>query len=146
MQQQVFEKYFTLDEAVSLLPFVRQTFETAHRELAELSDDIILYKRMHQIQEEEGAYGDSQDKNAIMNVLHQKWHAYEARFYHWVGILADKGIQVRDFKRGLIDFPYKAKDGTEYLLCWQLGEEGLFYFHNMYEGFAGRKPITLLPE
>jgi hypothetical protein len=149
MQQQVFEKYFTLEEAVGLIPFVINTFDKAHVELAELSDDIFLYKRMHQIQEEEGLLADKSEKKTttpIMEVLHHKWHAYEGCFYRWVNVLVDKGIQVRDFKKGLIDFPYQAKDGSEYFLCWHLGEEGLFYFHDLVEGFSGRKPISLLPE
>ncbi len=146
LKQQLFEKHFTLDEAASLLPFVKQTFERAQGELAALRDDIILYKRMHQVMEEEGPFFNGAQPNQIVDVLQHKWHCYEECFYRWVNLLADKGIQVRDFKKGLIDFPYQARDGSEYFLCWHLGEEDLFYFHDVYEGFAGRKPISLLPK
>jgi hypothetical protein len=146
VQKTLYEKHFTLDEAVGLLPFVQQTLEKAHRELAELRDEIVLYKRMNQVQEEEGILNVDPACGSLADVLHHKWHLYEECFYRWVNVLSDKGIQVRDFKRGLVDFPYRSKNGTEYLLCWQLGEEGLFYFHSPSEGFAGRKPTTLLPE
>lgn len=144
--QTVFEKYFTLDEAVQMLPAVREVFAKAHDELAQYRDEVILYKRMYQVQEEEGVSREDPNFKMIQDVLHQKWHAYEDCFYRWINVLVEKGIQVRDFKKGLIDFPYRAKNGEEYFLCWQLGEEGLFYFHSTHEGFSCRKPTTLLPE
>jgi hypothetical protein len=52
------------------------------------------------------------------------------------------GVQVKDLDRGLIDFParHPARDETV-LLCWQLGEEAVEYWHGLEEGFAGRKPL-----
>ncbi len=133
-----------------MLPFVQETFAQAHAELSELRDDIILYKRIHQVKEEEGhqvvSKVDDPSSHAISELLNAKWHCYEECFYRWVNVLTERGIQVRDFKKGLIDFPYRAKNGAEYFLCWHLGEDGLFYFHDVYEGFTGRKPISLLPE
>lgn len=146
MLQQVYEKYFTVEEAVGLLPFVAATCRKGHWELSELRDEIILYKRMHKIREDEGVLSQGPDIQVLLEILRQKWHEYEDSYYRWVDVLAEKGIQVRDFKKGLIDFPYKAKDGTDYFLCWHLGDEGLFYFHDGSEGYAGRKPISMLPE
>jgi hypothetical protein len=59
--------------------------------------------------------------------------------------LEDKGIVLRDPKRGLIDFP-ALHAGREVLLCWQLGEEGLEWWHLPEEGFAGRRPLPMPPE
>lgn len=150
LQQSVFEKHFTLEEAVRMLPFVKTTLKEAYQELSELKDEIVLYKRMHQLHEEDALDDLATDlepaSKQLQEVLNYKWHIYEETFHRWVAALSDKGIQVRDFRKGLIDFPYQAKDGTEYLLCWHTGEEGLFYFHDLYEGFQGRKPISLLPE
>lgn len=51
------------------------------------------------------------------------------------------GIQLKDYSRGLIDFP-SIKNGQVVLLCWQLGEEEkIRYWHEIEAGFAGRKPI-----
>ena len=33
------------------------------------------------------------------------------------------------------------RDGEEVLLCWQVGEEEIAYWHGLEEGFAGRKPL-----
>ena len=50
------------------------------------------------------------------------------------------GIQVKDVDRGLIDFP-AVIDGQDALLCWQLGEPRIAYWHTPEDGFAGRRPL-----
>ena len=60
--------------------------------------------------------------------------------------LQEKGIVLRDPDRGLIDFPAKHPGGREVLLCWQLGEEDLSWWHLPEDGFAGRRPLPLPPE
>jgi hypothetical protein len=59
--------------------------------------------------------------------------------------LEEQGIVLRDADRGLIDFP-ALHSGREVLLCWQLGEESLAWWHLPEEGFAGRRPLPLPPE
>ena len=54
--------------------------------------------------------------------------------------IAALGGEVKDFERGLVDFP--CQRGTETVcLCWQYGEKRLAFWHTVEEGFAGRKPI-----
>jgi hypothetical protein len=51
------------------------------------------------------------------------------------------GVQLKDFGRGLIDFP-SLRDGRVVLLCWQLGEgDRLEWWHDVDAGFAGRTPL-----
>jgi hypothetical protein len=59
--------------------------------------------------------------------------------------LEEQGIVLRDPDRGLIDFR-ALHSGREVLLCWQLGEEGLGWWHLPEDGFAGRRPLPLPPE
>ena len=59
--------------------------------------------------------------------------------------LEDEGIVLRDPDRGLIDFT-ALHNGREVLLCWQLGEEELGWWHLPEDGFAGRRPLPLPPE
>lgn len=55
--------------------------------------------------------------------------------------LNDLGIQLKDYARGLIDFP-SIREGRIVLLCWQLGEnERIEWWHEQDGGFAGRKPL-----
>jgi len=54
----------------------------------------------------------------------------------------EAGAQVKSLADGLLDFP--ARRGDEIvLLCWQLGEDEIRYWHRTDEGFAGRKPLPL---
>jgi hypothetical protein len=50
------------------------------------------------------------------------------------------GVLVKDLDTGLVDFPAR-HDGKEVLLCWQVGEDEVAYWHGVDEGFAGRKPL-----
>jgi hypothetical protein len=51
------------------------------------------------------------------------------------------GVQLKDFDRGLIDFP-SLREGRVVLLCWQLGEgDELEWWHDMDAGFGGRTPL-----
>ncbi len=55
--------------------------------------------------------------------------------------LDESGIQIKDFARGLIDFPSERK-GKIVLLCWQLGEKDeIEWWHDIETGFAGRRPL-----
>ena len=52
------------------------------------------------------------------------------------------GVQVKDLDRGLVDFPCLHR-GRVVLLCWELGEDEVAYWHGTDEGYAGRKPLPL---
>lgn len=58
--------------------------------------------------------------------------------------LNDQGIEVKDFNRGLIDFPHKRASGEVVYLCYLLGEPKIETWHSIEGGFAGRKPLTSL--
>jgi hypothetical protein len=52
------------------------------------------------------------------------------------------GVQVKDLDRGLVDFPCEHR-GRVVLLCWELGEDEVAFWHGADEGYAGRKPLPL---
>jgi hypothetical protein len=39
-----------------------------------------------------------------------------------------------------VDFPSE-RDGRRVLLCWQLGEERVAWFHDEHAGFTNRRPL-----
>src|SRR5947199_127615 len=55
-----------------------------------------------------------------------------------VAQLEELGVLVKDLDRGLVDFP-ALRDGEEVLLCWEVGEDEIAFWHGVDEGFAGRK-------
>jgi hypothetical protein len=63
------------------------------------------------------------------------------RFTDEMSELEALGVQLKDFDRGLVDFP-SLRDGRVVLLCWQLGEgDELEWWHDLDAGFAGRTPL-----
>ncbi len=58
-----------------------------------------------------------------------------------VGRLDELGVQLKDYARGLVDFP-SMRDGRVVLLCWQSGEgDQIEWWHDVEAGFAGRQPL-----
>ena len=59
-----------------------------------------------------------------------------------VDAIAEHGAQVKDVDTGLVDFPAR-RHGETVLLCWQLGEDEIRYWHRVEDGFAGRQELPL---
>ena len=57
-----------------------------------------------------------------------------------IGEIQAMGVLVKDLDSGLVDFPAK-RDGEDVLLCWQLGEDEVAYWHGLEDGYAGRQPL-----
>ncbi len=54
--------------------------------------------------------------------------------------IVELGVEVKDLDEGLVDFPALHR-GETVLLCWQLGEDEVRYWHSVEDGFAGRRPL-----
>jgi hypothetical protein len=50
------------------------------------------------------------------------------------------GMQIKDFDRGLVDFPH-LRDGREVFLCWELDEDDIDFWHEIDDGYAGRERL-----
>lgn len=48
------------------------------------------------------------------------------------------GCELKDWRRGLVDFP-STHEGREIELCWRLGEERVEHWHDVGAGFASRQ-------
>jgi Uncharacterized conserved protein (DUF2203) len=58
-----------------------------------------------------------------------------------VGELEAVDIVLRDFERGLVDFP-AIRDGEEVYLCWLVDDEDrIAFWHEPEAGFGGRRPL-----
>ena len=51
------------------------------------------------------------------------------------------GIQLKDRRLGLVDFPSEM-NGRQILLCWRLGEPEIQFWHDVDAGYAGRQPLS----
>jgi hypothetical protein len=68
--------------------------------------------------------------------------ALARRLARLVDEIGSHGAQVKDLDSGLIDFP-ALRRGETVLLCWQLGEDEIAWWHSVDDGFAGRRPLPL---
>jgi hypothetical protein len=53
------------------------------------------------------------------------------------------GVELRDFSRGIVDFPAE-HDGRPISYCWLYGEPEVSHWHEPSASFACRQPIELL--
>ena len=124
-------KLFTIPEANALLPSVRtivQKIQRAHRNVARYRDDA---KKAAEAAENGGG-GVAAGINYAQALV-----ALTGKITELEGL----GVQLKDFERGLVDFP-SLRDGRVVLLCWQMGEgDELEWWHDVDAGFAGRTPL-----
>lgn len=124
-------KIFTIEEANALLPTVREKLlkiQRCHRSL-------YVYHEPAKLAAEAGEQGGGGISNGpqYAKLLLQLTTA--------ISDLETLGVQIKDFDRGLIDFP-SLREGRVVLLCWQLGEgDEVEWWHDVDAGFAGRTPL-----
>ena len=132
------ERHFTPEEANELLEQVRPVAESlvAHRR----AFTVAAARRARLSHRISGNGGDldPQEPSELQAQVEREAEAVA----HAVDELQQLGVLVKDLDRGLVDFP-ALRDGVEVLLCWQVGEDEVAYWHGLEEGFAGRKPLPL---
>jgi hypothetical protein len=132
----VASRHFTPEEANALLPEVRPLAERLVERAAELDRAEAGHARLlARIGGNGGNLPPSELAEATEAVA-----AAEAAVARCVRRLHGLGVQVKDPRSGLVDFP-ALHEGREVLLCWRAGEESVAYWHGLEEGFAGRKAL-----
>lgn len=124
-------KLFTVAEANALLPTVRgilNRIQRAHKKLVSYHEAAKI--AAEGAEQGGGGFGDGLRYANLLIELTSQTSELEAL-----------GVQLKDFDRGLIDFP-SLRDGRVVLLCWQIGEgDEVEWWHDLEGGFAGRTPI-----
>jgi hypothetical protein len=124
-------KLFTVEEANALLPSVRQLLQRLQRFRRRLS----AYRQEARQAAEQADQGGGGIPDGLL------YARLLTNFAGEMGDLESMGVQLKDFERGLVDFP-SMRDGRVVLLCWQLDEgDELEWWHDMDAGFAGRTPL-----
>lgn len=124
-------KIFTVDEANALLPSVKKIvarIQKSHKAVSRYRD--AAKKAAESAERGGGGIEGGQRYAEVLSDLTIALSELEAL-----------GVQLKDFERGLIDFP-SLRDGRMVLLCWQMGEgDELEWWHDLDAGFAGRTPL-----
>lgn len=124
-----FHRHFTLDQARALLPELRRIFRDAHhrRDVVQKTDTELGNK----LRQTGTDVGGEKVSGLLMDML--QLNAQLRR-------LQDMGVQIKDFDRGLVDFPH-IRDGREVFLCWELDENDIEFWHDIDAGYAGRERL-----
>lgn len=125
---------FTVDQANRTLPLVRKIVQDVvafHRRWRETILELDLAvstarpeaSRGSALELEQKAQGIARDLEACQRELDEL------------------GIQLKDPRLGLVDFPSEIL-GRPMLLCWRLGEPEVRFWHETDAGFSGRQPLS----
>ncbi len=124
-----FQRYFTVGEANALLPELRvkllrlqAMLQRLREEYHEKELELLKLERTNGKHPEWGESSVAREIHKAVDELHQM------------------GVYLKDIDQGIVDFPH-IREGREVMLCWQLGEERVQYYHELDTGFRGRKPI-----
>jgi hypothetical protein len=131
------DRTFTLEEAQSLIPVLeallrramegKKVIEQVENELQQVATRVFI------------TGGLLLNPVALSRRKAERERALQ-RVKDAVAEIDATGVQVKDLDIGLLDFPCVVEDRT-ILLCWKLGEKKVAYWHDLEEGYKGRKPI-----
>lgn len=155
------ERFFTLEEARYLLPELRKLLQDANKELdeharlLEEANQVYLKAEMELDDSQAPEHEDNRSltkfrqqrakfESAIDN-LSRVQNEYLRILETWVDKISGYGVILRKIREGLVDFP--AKEGKfRYFLCWQFNESDISHWHEVEDGFAGRRKLSTLLE
>jgi len=124
---------FTVEDANRTLPLVR-------RIVGDLVRDYWRWQEKIREFEEVAANRIVGEPNEHADRLEIEAQQLAREIDGYVAEIRELGVQMKGFDTGLVDFPGEI-DGRPVLLCWQLGEESVQYWHEENAGFAGRRPL-----
>ena len=130
------DRYFTLDEARRLVPWLKETFEA----IAPLRDKA---NRLNAgIRELAGRMRGNGGGESYRRLRHLRRELRETSdlIDERTGEIHGRGILVKGIDPGLVDFPSQ-REGQAVYLCWLEGESELEFWHEIDAGFAGRQPL-----
>jgi hypothetical protein len=133
-------RYFTVEEANALLPELRVILEhlqTRRRALEERQQGLEA------IRQQAGENGYRLGGDPFLRLKREAEFILE-ECNSAIKKIEALGCLLKDLQLGLIDFPSLRGD-QEVLLCWKPDEVEVAYWHDLTEGFAGRKPIRSDP-
>ena len=123
-------RLFTVTEANEILPKVRPKLERLRKLSRRISD---FRDQARAAAAASGSGGGMKSGSIYVKAL--------SEIDRITTELGEDGIQLKDYDRGLIDFPC-LRDGRIILLCWQLGErEEIEWWHDVDAGFVGRQRL-----
>lgn len=114
------------DRALVLVQRIAADIVAGYPELLELQEML----------EEVQQHGPVDDVRRLQDLIAES----VSHLQDYIVELDEVGVELRDFIRGVVDFPAE-RDGREIRLCWRFGEERVGYWHEIGRGLAERRPL-----
>jgi hypothetical protein len=146
-------RFYGIDEANEALPDVERILldlRDQRAELIRLRDAVLAASKRD---DERGGgeapaatSGDDPDARdteaaAARRLMRLRMQGLIDQMQAGVTRLVEREVTLREIEAGLIDFPALAS-GRQIWLCWRLGEGDIGWWHELDEGFAGRRALT----
>ena len=125
-------RLFTLEEANALLPELRELLAELRRAVEE-HDAVAPEARTARAKIRGNGRGIREEPLARQEATHEQIRRLSGR-------IQELGIELKDPRTGLVDFP-SLREGRTVYLCWKLDEPAVAYWHPVDTGFAGRRPL-----
>ena len=148
-------RFYGIDEANQALPDVERILldlRDQRAELIRLRDAVLAASRS-----EDRAAGDSPEPEtgdvdgdpdapdpetaAARRLMRLRMQGLIDQMQAGVTRLVEREVTLREIEAGLIDFPALA-NGRQIWLCWRLGEGDIEWWHELEDGFAGRRRLS----
>ena len=131
LEEEFSRRYFTVEQATALLPKINRILKKV----------ISLNKALDILSSIEiEVYDDDYENMMKVTRINGQFHKLSYQFFSGIEKMEDIGCIVKDYEVGIIDF-YSRFEGRDIFLCWRIGEEGINFWHEISEGYSGRKPI-----
>jgi len=123
-------RVFTLSEARNLIPRLRKLLACVRHEREALLDMRIEIDRAREKASDGGG-----------SIYGSVYLTHMIGFSEAIQEVQLLGVHIKDFRNGLVDFPYEYEGRIVYL-CWKPDEDEIGWWHEIDSGFAGRQPLT----
>jgi hypothetical protein len=138
-------RFFDLDEANETVPELRTILETLRDERSQLIALRDEFARQTALETTPGDAAAARNRGlaAERRRLRLRMQGVIDQMQAGVARIDELGITLREIETGLVDFPALVS-GRQVWLCWRLGEGDVEWWHELSEGFGGRRPLIEL--
>jgi hypothetical protein len=129
------KKYFTREEANRTLPLVRRIVQDIVTDYGSWKEALAGY--------EVAAAGQRPEKGESREAAESRRRVDEVaqRINGYIAELERIGCVLKGFDDGLVDFR-SSLNGRDVWLCWKLGESEVAHWHELDQGYQGRRPLA----
>jgi hypothetical protein len=140
-------RFYDLDSANARIPEMREILEqlkSQREDLIRLRD--LVLERQEAVEAGGDPSGgqprstDEDEPDDELRLIRLRMQGLIDQMQAAVARIDDLGITLREIESGLIDFPALA-NGRQIWLCWRLGEDDIGWWHELNEGFSGRREL-----